>query len=74
MSPSRFLIGRHRDSGLLWASIDPHARFSRSEIGEHRFAAYLAPFTDEGAARAALIAAGAERIEIEERRKGKRHG
>jgi hypothetical protein len=73
-TPPAFLIGRHPDRGLLWASIDPSARFLAAEIAQQRFAAYLAPFTSEDAARAALTAAGAERIEIEERRRGKRRG
>lgn len=71
---ARFLIGRHAKRGLLWASIDPHARFTGSEIGETRFAGYLKPFPTEEAARDALIWAGAEHIEPETRRRARNGG
>ena len=72
MQPPRFLIGRHPERGLLWASIDENARFSGSDIGETRFGGYLKPFPSEDAARGALEAAGALQIEAEPDRKRRR--
>jgi len=72
MRPPLFLIGQHPDRGALWAAVDPNARFTKAEIAERRFAAYLAPFSDEVTARAALAAAGARIIELETG--GKRRG
>ena len=74
MQPPRFLVGRHPDRGLLWASVDANVNYLEPRLTEGRFAAYLAPFTSEDAARAALIAAGAEHIEVEERSRGRRRG
>ena len=72
MQPPSFLIGHKADGGALWASICPSAHHVEARIAERRFGAYLAPFSDEEAARAALIAAGAQVIEPE--RGGKRRG
>jgi hypothetical protein len=71
VSPPRFLIGRHPARGLLWVAVDPKVNFLEPQITESRFAAYLAPYTSEEAAREALIAAGAVNIEAEQ---GKRRG
>ena len=69
MPPAKFLIGRHPDRGLLWASVDEHVNHLEPRITEGRFAAYLAPFRFEDAARAALLATGATNIEAEERKR-----
>ncbi len=69
MTPPKFLIGRHPERGVLWASIDPAVHYLEPQITEGRFAAYLAPFTSEEAARAALIDAGAVNLEAEERKR-----
>ncbi len=74
MQPPSFLVGHHPERGPLWAAIDGNARFLKAEIAERRFAAYLAPFTSEEDARAALTAAGAQHIEAEQRARGKRRG
>ena len=50
---------------MLWAAIDPNARFTGSEIGESRFSGYLKPFNSEADAKAALEAAGAIQIQPE---------
>jgi hypothetical protein len=71
MQPARFLIGQHPDRGLLWASIDEQMHHVESAIGETRFSGYLKPFPREDAARAALRAAGAVNIEVEERPRGR---
>ncbi len=65
MQPPSFLIGQHPKRGALWAAIDRNARFTKAEIAERLFAAYLAPFSTEDEARAALAAAGAQIIEPE---------
>jgi hypothetical protein len=69
MQPPRFLIGRHPERGLMWAAIDCNVNYLEPRITETRFAAYLAPFRSEDDARDALIAAGAEHIEAEVRKK-----
>jgi len=53
---SSFLIAR-RDNAQLWACIDPDTLCTAPLIGERRFAAYLAPFGDEGDAKQALLGA-----------------
>lgn len=72
MTPPKFLTGRHPQRGLLWASVDVQMHHIDSAIGETRFASYLKPFPSEKAARQALIAAGADNIAAEERKRGKR--
>jgi hypothetical protein len=68
-----FLTGKHFKRGLLWATIDPAAKFTGSEVAETRLGGYLKLFTSEEAARAALLAAGAANIEAEQRkRRGQR--
>ena len=71
MKPPRFLIDKHPDQGLL-AAIDPHVRFTGSQIGETRFGGYLKPFPCEDAAREALRGAGAANIEAEQRKRSRR--
>lgn len=71
---SSFLIGDHPQRGALWAAVDPGARFLKPEVSNRRFSAYLAPFTNEADARAALIAAGAMHVEAEQRAKRARRG
>jgi hypothetical protein len=71
MQPLAFLIGQHPRRGALWAAIDPQVRFTKAEVADRRFSAYLAPFPSEAAARAALAAAGAQHIEAEQRRRGR---
>lgn len=68
MQPPSFLIGHHPRRGQLWAAIDGNARFTKADVAERRFGAYLAPFTTEEDARAALIAAGAQHVENEKRK------
>jgi hypothetical protein len=70
MARPKFLTGRHDQRGLLWAAIDPDARYAEAAIGERRFAAYLKPFPDEDSAKQALLDAGAKWIEAEG---GRRH-
>jgi hypothetical protein len=74
MTPPAFLIGEHPRRGQLWAAIDSRARFTKAEVAERRFSAYLAPFANEDDARAALAAAGAQHIEAERRTQAKRRG
>jgi hypothetical protein len=69
MPPAKFLIGRHPDRGLLWASVDEHVNYLEPRITEGRFATYLAPLGSEDAAWAALLATGATSIEAETGRK-----
>jgi hypothetical protein len=69
MQPPKFLIGKHPDRGLLWASVDPNVNYLEPRITEGRFAAYLAPYRSEDAAREALLGAGATHIEAEAGRK-----
>jgi hypothetical protein len=69
MQPPLFLTGRHPDRGLLWASVDPNVNYLEPHITEGRFAAYLAPYRSEDAAREALGEAGATHIEAEAGRK-----
>lgn len=56
---SSFLIAK-RAADQLWACVDPDSLCTSPAIGERRFAAYLAPFTDQHEARQALIEAGAD--------------
>lgn len=72
--PPRFFIGKLPDGSERWAAIDTSAHHLEARMGERRFGAYLAPFTNEVAARAALIAAGAVNIEAEQGRRSKRVG
>ncbi len=74
MQAPQFLIAEHPTRGQLWAAVDGNARFLKAEIAPTRFSAYLAPFTTEEDARAALTAAGALRIEAEPRARGKQRG
>lgn len=69
MQPSRFLVGTHPDRGLLWASVHPNVNYLEPRITEGRFAAYLAPFRSEEAARAALLETGAIHVEAEDRKR-----
>ena len=57
---SRVITGEHPKRGTLWAAVDPAARFVEAGIKDSRFAARLAPFTDETLARKALKRAGAK--------------
>lgn len=68
-APPKFLIGRHPDRGLLWASVDPSVHYLEPRITEGRFAAYLAPFRSEDEARTALLATDATNIPAETGRK-----
>lgn len=73
MTPARFLIGSLPDGSERWAAIDAAAHHLQPRIAERRGGAYLAPYPNEEAARRALIAAGAERIQFEQRaRRGAR--
>ena len=69
MQPPHFLIGKLPSGEQCWAAIDPTARYTEHAIAERRFGAYLRPFTTEEDARAALIAAGAQAIEVEVRKR-----
>ena len=73
MNAPRFLTGRC-PSGLLWAAIDANVNYLQPRIAESRFAAYLAPYRSEEAARAALIEACADpdSISAEERKRARR--
>jgi hypothetical protein len=57
---SRVITGEHPERGLLYAAIDPAVRFVEGGVRDSRFAARLAPFSDEAHARQALKAAGAK--------------
>lgn len=72
MQAPKFLVGQLANGERRWASIDPDARFTGSEIGETRFGGYLKPFVSEEAARDALLAAGASPETIAEERKRRR--
>lgn len=72
MQPPQFLIGKHPQHGLIWASIDPVAHHLQPRVGERRFAAYLAPFPNQEAAKRALMAAGATQVMLEERKQRRR--
>lgn len=69
MEAPRFLIGRSTDGSTLWTAIDGNAHHLESRVEAQRFAAYLAPFQTEESARQALLAAGAEHIEAEGRKR-----
>jgi hypothetical protein len=69
MERPRFLIGRHPERGLLWAAIDGNVNYLEPRITETRFAAYLAPYTTEEAAHDALLAAGADHMQAEVRKR-----
>ena len=69
MQPATFLIGTHPERGQLWVAIDANAHHLQPRVGERRFAAYLAPYPNEEAARRALIGAGAQSIEPEVRKR-----
>lgn len=71
VEPPQFLIGQHPIRGRLWACI-AEMHHGEPDIGETRFGGYLKPFPSEAAARAALEAAGCERIEVEVRKSGRR--
>jgi hypothetical protein len=60
MTPPKFLIGRHPERGLLWASIDTAAHHAEPCVAETRFGGYLKPFASSDAAREALLEAGAD--------------
>lgn len=62
---SRFLAGQHPELGTVYAAIDPEARFTTPAVRPSRFAASLAPFCCEEAARAALKGAGAVEAEAD---------
>lgn len=55
----RVITAEHPKRGTLWAAVDPSVRFIEGGVRDSRFAARLAPFTDEKAALAALEAEGA---------------
>jgi hypothetical protein len=57
------LTADHPQQGILWAAVDPMARFVEAGVRHSRFGARLAPFTDEASARCALKAAGARLTE-----------
>jgi hypothetical protein len=69
LPPPKFLTGKHPQRGLLWAAIDGNVNYLEPRITETRFAAYLAPFASEEAAREALSRAGAVNIEAEVRKR-----
>lgn len=56
------IFGEHPDRGTLYAVADERAHHVEGRVAERRFCAFLAPFRSSQEARAALIAAGAERI------------
>jgi hypothetical protein len=51
--------------GRLFACIAPSVRFTTGKVADVRFCAFLNPFADEEAARAALVAAGGENLKEE---------
>ncbi len=59
MGERKYLTGQHPEKGQMFAAIDVRARFTEAAVAPLRFAAFLTPFASEGAARAALEAAGA---------------
>lgn len=56
---SSLIAGRHPTLGVLYAAVDPEARYVQPKVSELRFAALLTPFRSEAEAEAALIEAGA---------------
>lgn len=48
--------------GALYAGISPYVAYVTPKVADHRLTAVLAPFRDEEAARAALIAAGGSEV------------
>jgi len=75
-SSSSFLTARMPDGSTWWACIDGNSLCSTSSIAGRRFAAYLAPFTEESEARQALLDGGADpqTISAEVRPKRARRG
>lgn len=55
---NRFLTATHPKHGRLWAAIEETAHHVEPRVCERRFGAYLAPFSDEQHAAAALLEAG----------------
>lgn len=56
------LVADHPERGQLFAACDPSVRFTGARVGGSRLSAVLAPYNNESAARAALVAAGAANI------------
>lgn len=52
------IIEAEGPEGRLFACVDPSARYCAGMVCRARFAANLAPYTDESAALAAIEAAG----------------
>jgi hypothetical protein len=65
MAKARVLTAEHLEQGTLYAAVDPAVRFIEGGVRDSRFAARLAPFADEAAARLALKRAGASPAEVE---------
>jgi hypothetical protein len=63
MSGALLLRGDGCPEGPRFACVDPAARYTAPQVCQFKFSATLAPYPSEEAARAALVAAGAERIE-----------
>lgn len=59
MADTRIITGEHPAKGTLYAAIDERAHHVVGRVAERRFGAFLAPFSCETDARAALAAEGA---------------
>ena len=73
MQPPHFFTGKLPEGALLWAAVDANVNYLEPRTAETRFAAYLAPYRNEEAARQALLAAGVDpaTIALEQRRRNK---
>lgn len=56
------LQGERSDGSMIFAAVDPSARYCVARVGEMRFAALLTPFACESDGEAALRAAGADLV------------
>lgn len=54
------VTARHPSIGVLFAAVDPSARFTEARVAQCRLGAVLAPYPSEADAREALIAVGGE--------------
>jgi hypothetical protein len=55
-------------AGRLFACVSPGARFTEAKVADSRLSAFLRPFPDEAAAKAALTSAGGENLKEEGKR------
>lgn len=65
----RYIAAEHPQKGLLYAAVDPDARYLESRVGQTRLGAFVAPFPTEQAATDALKATGAVIVDLPAKRK-----